>query len=156
MNKTVTINISGRPFFIDEDAYTRLNAYQKKVEQSFQNQDGGDEIIKDIEDFEGDSAYGRRTMPIVLGVLNSKIIVITFILTTLFSLLYLNLRFLNDVITLIYFIGVLIVPLLFLVYNIFVAENKKEYRRASNLAKLIMLAGILYALVANFIIIQNY
>lgn len=114
------------------------------------------EIIKDIEDFEGDSAYGRRTMPIVLGVLNSKIIVITFILTTLFSLLYLNLRFLNDVITLIYFIVVLIIPLLFLVYNIFVAENKKEYRRASNLSKLIMLAGILYALVANYIIIQNY
>lgn len=114
------------------------------------------EIIKDIEDFEGDSAYGRRTMPIVLGVLNSKIIVITFILTTLFSLLYLNLRFLNDIITLIYFIVVLIIPLLFLVYNIFVAENKKEYRRASNLSKLIMLAGILYALVANYIIIQNY
>jgi len=114
------------------------------------------EIIKDIEDFEGDSAYGRRTMPIVLGVLNSKIIVITFILTTLFSLLYLNLRFLNDLVTLIYFIVVLIIPLLFLVYNIFVAENKKEYRRASNLSKLIMLAGILYALVANYIIIQNY
>lgn len=114
------------------------------------------EIIKDIEDFEGDSAYGRKTMPIVLGVLNSKIIVITFILTTLFSLLYLNLRFLNDVITLIYFIVVLIIPLLFLVYNIFVAENKKEYQRASNLSKLIMLAGILYALVANYIIIQNY
>ncbi|NOQ25129.1 MAG: prenyltransferase [Bacteroidales bacterium] len=114
------------------------------------------EIIKDIEDFEGDSAYGRRTMPIVLGVLNSKIIVITFILTTLFSLLYLNLRFLNDVITLIYFIVVLIIPLLLLVYYIFVAENKKEYRRASNLSKLIMLAGILYALVANYIIIQNY
>jgi len=49
MNKTVTINISGRQFFIDEDAYTRLNTYQKKVEQSFHNQDGGDEIIKDIE-----------------------------------------------------------------------------------------------------------
>jgi 4-hydroxybenzoate polyprenyltransferase len=114
------------------------------------------EIIKDIEDFEGDSAYGRRTMPIVIGVLNSKIVVITFILTTLFSLLYLNLRFLNDVITLIYFIIVLIIPLLFLVYTIFVAENKKEYRRASNLSKLIMLAGILYALVANYIIIQNY
>jgi 4-hydroxybenzoate polyprenyltransferase len=114
------------------------------------------EIIKDIEDFEGDSAYGRKTMPIVLGVLNSKIIVITFILTTLFSLLYLNLRFLNDVITLLYFIVVLIIPLLFLVYNIFVAENKKEYRRASNLSKLIMLAGILYALVANYIITQNY
>lgn len=114
------------------------------------------EIIKDIEDFEGDSAYGRKTMPIVLGVLNSKIVVITFILTTLFSLLYINFRFLNDSITLIYFIVFLIIPLVFLVYKIIVAEDKKDYHRASNLSKLIMLAGIFYALVANYIIIQNF
>lgn len=114
------------------------------------------EIIKDIEDFEGDSAYGRKTMPIILGVINSKIIVITFIITTLFSLIYLNFRFLNDLITLIYFVVVLIVPLIFLVYKVFVAENKKEYRRASNLSKLIMLAGILYSLVANYYIVHNF
>jgi 4-hydroxybenzoate polyprenyltransferase len=114
------------------------------------------EIIKDVEDFEGDSAYGRKTMPIVLGVLNSKIIIITFILTTLFSLLYINFRFLNDSITLIYFIVFLIIPLVFLVYKIIVAEDKKDYHRASNLSKLIMLAGISYALIANYIIIQNF
>ncbi len=114
------------------------------------------EIIKDVEDFEGDSAYGRKTMPIVLGILNSKIVIITFILTTLFSLLYINFRFLNDTITLIYFIVLLIIPLVFLVYKIIVAEDKKDYHRASNLSKLIMLAGILYALVANYIIIQNF
>ncbi len=114
------------------------------------------EIIKDVEDFEGDSAYGRKTMPIVLGVLNSKIVIITFILTTLFSLLYINFRFLNDPITLIYFIVLLIIPLVFLIYKIIVAEDKKDYHRASNLSKLIMLAGIFYALVANYIIIQNF
>jgi len=114
------------------------------------------EIIKDVEDFEGDSAYGRRTMPIVLGVLNSKIVIITFIITTLFSLLYLNFRFLNDMITLIYFIIFLIIPLLFLLYKIIIANNKKDYHRSSNLSKLIMLAGILYSLVANYIIMQNF
>ena len=31
------------------------------------------EIIKDIEDFEGDIAYGRNTVPVVLGILNAKI-----------------------------------------------------------------------------------
>jgi len=113
------------------------------------------EIIKDIEDFEGDSAYGRKTMPIVLGVLNTKIVIITFILTTVFSLLYLNFRFLNDRITLIYFVVLLIIPLLFLVYKIIAADSKKDYHRASNLSKIIMLAGILYALVANYIIVQN-
>jgi 4-hydroxybenzoate polyprenyltransferase len=114
------------------------------------------EIIKDVEDFEGDSVYGRKTMPIVLGVLNSKIVIITFILTTLFSLLYINFRFLNDPITLIYFIIFLIIPLIYLVYKIIVAENKKDYHKASTLSKIIMLAGIFYALVANYIIIQNF
>ncbi len=30
------------------------------------------EIIKDIEDFEGDIAYGRNTVPVVIGVLSCK------------------------------------------------------------------------------------
>ena len=114
------------------------------------------EIIKDVEDFEGDQAYGRKTMPIVMGVINSKIIIITFILTTLFSLLYFYFRFLNDIITLIYFVAFLIIPLVVLIYKIIVADNKKDYRRASNLSKLIMLAGIFYSLVANYIIVQNF
>ncbi len=114
------------------------------------------EIIKDVEDYEGDSAYGRQTLPIVLGVLNSKIVIITFLLTTLFSIVYIYFRFLNDIITLAYFTLFLIFPLLLLLYKIIVAENKKDYHKASNLSKIIMLAGIFYALIANYIIIQNF
>ena len=114
------------------------------------------EIIKDVEDFEGDRVYGGKTMPIVLGVIYTKIVLITFILVTLFSLLYLYFRFLKDSYTLIYFILFLIIPLILLVYKIIVADNKKDYHRASNLSKLIMLAGILYALLANYIIVQNF
>lgn len=114
------------------------------------------EIIKDIEDFEGDRAYGGQTMPIVLGVVNSKIVVITFALTTLFSLLYIYFRFLNDTITLVYFVVLLIIPLIYLIYRIIIAENKRDYHKASNLSKFIMLAGIFYALVANYYIVQNF
>jgi 4-hydroxybenzoate polyprenyltransferase len=113
------------------------------------------EIIKDVEDFEGDSVYGRQTMPIVLGVVNTKVVIITFILTTLFSLLYINFRFLNDKYTLLYFIILLILPMLFLVYRVISANSKKEYHKASSLSKLIMLAGILYSLLANYIITIN-
>ncbi len=49
MKKTVTINISGRQFFIDEDAFNRLSSYLNKIEQSFKSQESGDEIINDIE-----------------------------------------------------------------------------------------------------------
>ncbi|MDY6801568.1 MAG: geranylgeranylglycerol-phosphate geranylgeranyltransferase [Bacteroidota bacterium] len=113
------------------------------------------EIIKDIEDFEGDNAYGRNTLPIVLGVMNTKIVIITFILLTQFSLIYVYFRFLKDPITLIYLSIFLIIPLLLLLYKIFVAKEKKDYHFASNLSKAIMLAGILYALVANFLILQH-
>jgi len=113
------------------------------------------EIIKDVEDFEGDNAYGRNTLPIVLGVMNTKIVVITFILLTEFSLIYVYFRFLKDIITLIYFSIFLIIPLLMLLYKIFVAKERKDYHFASNLSKAIMFAGILYALVANYLILQH-
>ncbi|WP_439183028.1 PspC domain-containing protein [Carboxylicivirga taeanensis] len=49
MKKTVTINISGHMFYIDEDAYTRLRNYLDKIESTFRSQESGDEIISDIE-----------------------------------------------------------------------------------------------------------
>ena len=49
MKKTVTINISGQMFFIDEDAYKCLQSYLTKIEATFRNQESGDEIITDIE-----------------------------------------------------------------------------------------------------------
>ncbi len=49
MKKTVTINISGQMFYIDEDAYASLQAYLNKIESTFRNRESGDEIISDIE-----------------------------------------------------------------------------------------------------------
>jgi 4-hydroxybenzoate polyprenyltransferase len=41
------------------------------------------EIIKDIEDFEGDVTYGRNTLPIVIGVVTSKIISVCLVILTI-------------------------------------------------------------------------
>jgi len=49
MQKTLTVNISGVSFFIDEDAHCKLNAYIQHLENWFKPKDGGDEIIADIE-----------------------------------------------------------------------------------------------------------
>lgn len=49
MNKTVTINLAGIIFHIDEDAYQKLSAYLISLKKSFANQEGSDEIINDIE-----------------------------------------------------------------------------------------------------------
>ncbi len=49
MKRTITINISGLVFNIDEDAYEKLKNYLSKVGAHFNREDGGHEIIFDIE-----------------------------------------------------------------------------------------------------------
>lgn len=49
MNKTVTINISGIIFHIEEDAYERLQSYLSTIRNRFSAEDGRDEIMMDIE-----------------------------------------------------------------------------------------------------------
>ncbi len=49
MKKTLTINISGIIFHIDEDAYDKLNAYLDTLKLHFSKTQGKDEIIADIE-----------------------------------------------------------------------------------------------------------
>ncbi len=49
MNKTVTINISGIIFHIEEDAYNTLSKYLLTLKGYFSKADGGNEIMSDIE-----------------------------------------------------------------------------------------------------------
>jgi phage shock protein PspC (stress-responsive transcriptional regulator) len=49
MKKTLTINISGVIFHIDEDAYEKLSRYLDKIKRHFTGFDGKDEVIADIE-----------------------------------------------------------------------------------------------------------
>jgi hypothetical protein len=49
MNKTVTINISGIIFHIEEDAYESLSKYLITIKGYFSKTDGGNEIMSDIE-----------------------------------------------------------------------------------------------------------
>ncbi len=49
MNKTVTINISGIIFHIEEDAYEKLGSYLRTVRSRFSEDDGRDDIMADIE-----------------------------------------------------------------------------------------------------------
>ena len=49
MKKTLTINISGIIFHIDEDAYETLSLYLERIRSYFTKAEGSDEIIADIE-----------------------------------------------------------------------------------------------------------
>ncbi|MBA3665749.1 MAG: PspC domain-containing protein [Bacteroidetes bacterium] len=49
MNKTVTINISGIIFHIEEDAFEKLSKYLGTIKGYFSRTEGGNEIMSDIE-----------------------------------------------------------------------------------------------------------
>ncbi|MDP7566852.1 MAG: PspC domain-containing protein, partial [Flavobacteriales bacterium] len=49
MNKTVNINLAGMVFHINEDAFEILKNYLNTLTHHFKNEEGADEILKDIE-----------------------------------------------------------------------------------------------------------
>lgn len=113
------------------------------------------EIIKDIEDFEGDIAYGRNTVPVVLGILSSKIVSVCLIVVTI-ALLYLTwFNFINDIITLIYLTAVIVLPLVFVIYKVVNSQSRKQLHAASSFMKIVMLSGILYSVVVKVILTWN-
>jgi len=60
MNKTVTINISGIVFHIEEDAYDRLKFYLDSLRRKFNAEEGRDEILADIESRIAEILTGKK------------------------------------------------------------------------------------------------
>lgn len=115
------------------------------------------ELVKDAEDYEGDNVYGRNTLPIVLGIKGTKITINVLILLTMCFLSYVFIRYLQitnlgrfDWVTFGYFSLLLIIPLGISGRMVFMANRKKHFTIASTIIKLVMVAGILYTLVARF------
>ena len=113
------------------------------------------EIIKDIEDFEGDSAYGRNTVPVVIGVLSSKIVSISLIILTIIMLYLVWHFFVNDTITLIYVTVMIVLPLLFVIFKLIKSRGKKQLHSASRIMKIVMLTGLLYSVVVKVLIVEK-
>lgn len=49
MKKTLTVNLGGTVFHIDEDAYRLLDNYLSNLKLHFRKQEGAEEIVNDIE-----------------------------------------------------------------------------------------------------------
>jgi 4-hydroxybenzoate polyprenyltransferase len=110
------------------------------------------EIIKDIEDIKGDKIYNCKTLPITFGIIKTKkvLIITTFLfITFLLWVIYDTPSFFEFHLpaTLLYYrifiIGVVIVPLIMIIFMIKKARIKKDFSRLSFITKLIMLFGIL-------------
>jgi 4-hydroxybenzoate polyprenyltransferase len=116
------------------------------------------EIIKDIEDFEGDKAYGRRSLPVVAGIQTSKIVINSLIVLSILLLIFawvffiqnkLNLTILK-IISASYITLAIILPFIILLLKTVKAKTKSDWTTASRLSKLIMLFGILFSLIIRF------
>jgi len=110
------------------------------------------EIIKDIEDFEGDKAYGRNTVPVVIGIKASRITSVVLVIITIILLYMVWRLFVGDKITLIYLSLAIVLPLLVVIRQVISSREKKLLHNASSLIKIVMLTGILYSLVLMAII----
>ena len=111
-------------------------------------------IIKDAEDFEGDVAYGCRSLPVVLGELYTKwtIIGINASIVALVGIVYgCFLRHVAGYFSFFYIIILLVIPLIYICWMVYKATTNDDYRRAGNLMQWVMLAGIAYNIVIWFV-----
>lgn len=102
------------------------------------------EIVKDIQDMDGDYNAGMTTLPIVLGKERTTKLVfgLTFIPIALL-LWYLNKNLLPLEWVLFYVLLFVLGPLLYFLIKTWSAKSKKEYSHLSLILKLVLLFGIL-------------
>jgi len=103
------------------------------------------EIVKDAEDLEGDKISGRKTVPVVLGISTTKVIVSVLILLTALGTAKILYDFFYNY-TVFNFWKILAcfeIPFLALLVVTFMAKGKGHYSMLSLLLKIVMLLGIL-------------
>lgn len=114
------------------------------------------EIIKDIEDVDGDYNQGANTLPIAIGKSRTaKIVFGLSFIPILFMLYYINKYLLELVFTTVYLLLFVVGPLFYFTVKIWTAKSKKEFHTLSLLLKWILLFGILSVVVISLNIKYN-
>ncbi len=103
------------------------------------------EIIKDIEDIEGDRRWGCTTLPIVAGIPVAKKVAAAIAVVSIIIIVWFQyvLKEINHGYVAALLVIVVQVPLAFLTYKIMNAKVKEDFHFVSNAAKIIMVLGIL-------------
>lgn len=102
------------------------------------------EVVKDIEDMQGDDHIGSHTLPLVIGERQAKFIAIILCLVLVRIVLIAQQAYLKDgELTLPIYLAVAVqLPLLVGMVMLFFANDNRAYARASLLMKLIAAAGV--------------
>lgn len=110
------------------------------------------EIVKDIEDKNGDAIYNARTLPIVFGNKVAKFFAILMAIGLIFFVGYVigwESRF-GSLVRVMYASIFILLPILYSLYQLLLAKAQKDFHHISQVIKMVMLTGLLYLLVFYF------
>ena len=110
------------------------------------------EVVKDLEDMEGDRKYDCNTMPIAWGVPATKVFVGVWIVVTVAALAIVQLYAWQSGwwFAALYILLLVTLPSIFLIVKLKKANSSVDYHSLSNVIKLIMLFGILSMFLLKF------
>lgn len=118
------------------------------------------EVIKDMEDIEGDRRYKCRTMPIVWGLNVSKVFTAVWLIVLMAAILILQVYILRFVyskdisggwwIGFIYSVILVLAPLGLILKKLFRAQTAPDFHTLSSMVKLVMLSGIFSMIFLKF------
>ncbi|CAN5324233.1 geranylgeranylglycerol-phosphate geranylgeranyltransferase [soil metagenome] len=102
------------------------------------------EVVKDIQDMQGDDHLGSRTLPLVLGEKQAKFVAILLTLALIRAILYAQQLYLaeKDMVLPIYLAVAIQLPLLVAIAMLVFSNSNRQYARVSLLLKLIAVAGV--------------
>ncbi|CAM3858570.1 MULTISPECIES: geranylgeranylglycerol-phosphate geranylgeranyltransferase [Flavobacterium] len=109
------------------------------------------EVIKDIEDTDGDYASGIQTLPVLLGKeRTARIISLLTLVPILLLLYYINTNLLDYNYILYYGLLFIVGPLLYFMIKLWSAKTKHDYKHLSLVLKIVLFFGILSIAVITY------
>ena len=102
------------------------------------------EILKDVEDKEGDEESGYGTLAIVLGKEMAKYIAASILALGMAFLAFAQYwLFENDFLLVTWYLGIVQILFMYVLYYVLKAKTKNDFHSVSNACKILMLAGVL-------------
>lgn len=121
------------------------------------------EVVKDMEDYEGDAETGCNTIPIVFGIKKAKIATCIIVVVEVFLLYYIYVRYLSilpsgkiDWLSLVYITIAIAAPFIVLFFRVAMGKKASHYKTASLMVKLVMLSGVFYTVIFYTILNKVY
>jgi 4-hydroxybenzoate polyprenyltransferase len=101
------------------------------------------EIVKDIQDINGDQNAGRNTLPIAIGRSRATTVVLGLaVLLTFATLAYVYYVLYVNQVAVLYFLLSIVAPLLYFCVKCYHAERQKDFALLSILAKIVFFSGV--------------